>query len=190
MFGKKRTRDAATSGSTAPKTAPKAAPRRAILAAGVALLLAIAVGGTLIAGFGDADFRSMLARFTPGSESPDSGLADDPALPPAAELMIMPFEEMIVNIADISDDGQQIQRFMRLDFALVYDTIQDAESVVEARYFYMRDAFQDYLRQLSVRDIDGAHGLLLVRNELLRRARAIAGNDAPQEVLVMELLVQ
>ncbi len=186
MFGKKRTRDAGTSESSA----LKAAPRRAILAASAALLLAVAVGGTLFAGFGGTDLGALLARINAGSESPDSDTADDAAAPPSAELMVMPFDEMIVNITDLSEDGQQTQRFMRLDFALVYDRTQDADGFVEARYFYMRDAFQDYLRQLSVRDIDGAHGLLLVRNELLRRARAIAGSDAPQEVLVMELLVQ
>ncbi len=189
MFRKKQTRDQ-NSAAKPESLVQKAVPRRGVLVVGVALLFAIAVSGSLFTFFGGVDLRSMLARLGSEPLSADAALSDDPELPPTAELMIMPFDEMIVNIADNSDDGQQTQRFMRLDFALVYDRTQDAEGVVEARYFYMRDAFQDYLRQLSVRDIDGAHGLVLVRNELLRRARAIAGNDAPQEVLVMELLVQ
>jgi flagellar FliL protein len=61
---------------------------------------------------------------------------------------------------------------------------------VEERKEFVRDAFQDYLRQLSERDVQGSAGLAILKAELLRRARSIAGTDAPQEILISDLIIQ
>ena len=102
----------------------------------------------------------------------------------------MPFEEMIVNITATTDSGRQTSRFLKVDLALVYDKTQDAEGLVEARHIFLRDAFQDYLRQLAERDLEGTHGMITLKGELLRRARAIAGSDAPHELPITGLVVQ
>tara|TARA_R110002012_G_scaffold247584_1_gene423242 strand:- start:181 stop:489 length:309 start_codon:yes stop_codon:yes gene_type:complete len=102
----------------------------------------------------------------------------------------MAFDEMIVNISATTESGRQTSRFLKLDLALVYDRKQDPEGLVETRHIFLRDAFQDYLRQLADRDLDGTHGLVTVKGELLRRARAVAGSKAPHEVLVTGLVIQ
>jgi flagellar FliL protein len=110
--------------------------------------------------------------------------------PPGAELVVMPFEEMIVNISATAESGRQISRFLKVDLALVYDRTQDSGGLVETRHIFLRDAFQDYLRQLAERDLEGTLGLITVKGELLRRARAIAGSDAPHEMVITGLVIQ
>jgi flagellar FliL protein len=63
-------------------------------------------------------------------------------------------------------------------------------SYIEERKPFVRDAFQDYLRQLSERDIQGSAGLTVLKAELLRRARSVADSDAPREILIADLIVQ
>jgi len=54
----------------------------------------------------------------------------------------------------------------------------------------MRDSFQDYLRQMTERDLQGTIGLVTLKAELLRRARAITESEAPREILISDLIVQ
>ena len=54
----------------------------------------------------------------------------------------------------------------------------------------MRDSFQDYLRTLDERDLRGSLGLSELKSELLRRARAVSGGEAPREILVSDMIVQ
>jgi flagellar FliL protein len=61
---------------------------------------------------------------------------------------------------------------------------------VEARKLYLRDSFQDYLRQLGERDVQGSYGIAMLKSELLRRARAISASEAPQDILISDLIVQ
>ena len=67
--------------------------------------------------------------------------------------------------------GRKTSRFMKLNIALVYDEAMPGADHVEGRRLYLRDSFQDYLRQLTERDLQGSHGLATMKNELLRRAR-------------------
>lgn len=108
----------------------------------------------------------------------------------SAGLTVLPMDEMIVNITATTATGRQTSRFLKLGLALVYDPAVPGAAQVEERMVYLRDSFQDYLRQLSERDLQGTMGLVSVKTELLRRARAISGSDAPQELLVSDLIVQ
>lgn len=119
-----------------------------------------------------------------------ANVLDSASLPSGTDLRVMPFDEIIVNITTTNAAGQGAARFMKLDLALVFDTKKDPDGLVEARHLYMRDAFQDYLRHLTERDLDGTAGLVTVKSELLRRARAIAGSTAPHEILVLGLVLQ
>lgn len=169
------------------------APRRkiAVIIAAASLSVLVLAGVGFVAMGGVSGLR---ATFFPG-DGPDAATiaamteGEEPA-PRSADLVVMPFDAMIVNIAATSTTGQPTSRFMRVALALVYDQTKDADSLVETRHMYMRDAFQDYLRHLTTRDIEGTLGLVTVKSELLRRARTIAGNDAPHEVLILELVVQ
>ncbi len=177
----------------------------------IVLLLVLslaALGGGMAAAMGPAN---LLALLTGGSDAPEAKVesaeagpeaaapAKDAAevaaaAPPdhggAAEMMIMPFKEIIVNITATTATGRKTSRFLKMNLALVYDAAIPGAEEIEARKLFMRDSFQDYLRQLTERDLQGTSGLLNTKAELLRRARAIAGNDAPHEILVADLIVQ
>lgn len=166
-----------------------APPRRRIatlLALALLPPLALAVG--LVVAVGPAGLRAMLSD--PPASTDVAAATQEAAAPPGADLAVMPFDEMIVNITATTASGRQTTRFLKLDLALVYDRAQAGAEQVETRHIYLRDAFQDYLRQLTDRDLDGTLGLVTLKGELLRRARAVAGSDAPHELLVSGLVVQ
>lgn len=190
MF-KKKAMDSTSAPAGGNGPAATARPRRKLITIlGVVALLAVVAGGGLVATVGVSE---VLAIFVGGaSETDDAAGAGEDAVdvPPGADLVVMPFEEMIVNIKATTASGQQVNRFLKLDLALVYDRAQDADGQVETRHIFMREAFQEYLRQLTERDFEGTLGLVTVKSELLRRAQAIAGSDAPHEIVVSELVVQ
>lgn len=174
------------------EVAPEAGSRRKLfMILGLVLLSFVAIGGGLVAAIGPAGLRAMLSA-DPVAEELAAPQQEDvsPPPPPGADLVVMAFDEMIVNISATTESGRQTSRFLKLDLALVYDRKQDPEGLVETRHIFLRDAFQDYLRQLADRDLDGTHGLVTVKGELLRRARAVAGSKAPHEVLVTGLVIQ
>lgn len=165
--------------------------RKLFMILGLVVLSVVAVGGGLVAAIGPSGLRAMLSG-DPAVEDLAASQQEDmsPPPPPGADLVVMAFEEMIVNISATTESGRQTSRFLKLDLALVYDRKQDPDGLVETRHIFLRDAFQDYLRQLADRDLDGTHGLVTVKGELLRRARAIAGSKAPHEVLITGLVIQ
>lgn len=105
-------------------------------------------------------------------------------------VVVVPLREIIVNIAATTASGRQTQRFLKLNLALVYDTAAPGAERLDEREPYIRDAFIDYLRLLSERDLRGSAGLARLRAELLHRARSLAGTDAPREVLVVDMVIQ
>lgn len=170
---------------------PQGRPRRRlIIILGLALLSVVALLGGVVAAVGPSGVVAMLSGDSGDIEAAVPQSADANPPPPGAELVVMPFEEMIVNITATADSGRQTSRFLKVDLSLVYDKTQDPGGLVETRHIYLRDAFQDYLRQLADRDLEGTHGLITVKGELLRRARAIAGSDAPHEMLITGLVIQ
>lgn len=107
-----------------------------------------------------------------------------------AALIVSPLKEMIVNIVSITETGRKSSRFLKMNLALVYDENIEGANHVAEREVYIRDAFQHYLRQLSERDLSGSIGIVRLKSELLRRARAVTESDAPQEVLIADIIVQ
>ncbi|KAF0674629.1 flagellar basal body-associated FliL family protein [Profundibacterium mesophilum] len=109
---------------------------------------------------------------------------------PVSEKVAMPFKEIIVNITSITATGRRTSRFLKINIALVYDNGAEGASNIEPRRLHLRDSFQDYLRLLTERDLQGSIGLVTLKTELLRRARAITESDAPQEILIADLIIQ
>ncbi|MGR3630521.1 MAG: flagellar basal body-associated FliL family protein [Limimaricola soesokkakensis] len=160
-------------------------------------LSVLALGGGLIAAVGPARILELAGL---GGDAAETETVSDPAEPAAEEVraalaadpahMALPFEEIIVNITATTASGRQTSRFLKLDLALIYDsTAPDAARLTE-RQIYMRDSFQDYLRTLDERDLRGSLGLSELKSELLRRARAVSGGEAPREILVSDMIVQ
>ena len=107
-----------------------------------------------------------------------------------AKMPVMPFPEIIVNVTDTGPQGGKTSRFLKLNMLMVYDdTLEGADRLV-AREIYLRDSFQDFLRQLHVSDLSGSYGLAMLKTELLRRARAVGHTEAPREILIADMVVQ
>lgn len=120
------------------------------------------------------------------------GTDDGHGSPSDAEpaMTVSPFREIIVNINATTATGRTTSRFMKLNIAMVYDPKIAGSERVEQRRLFLRDSFQDYLRQLNERDLRGSIGLITIKQELLHRARTITESDSPQEMLVSDLIVQ
>ncbi|MCR8550513.1 flagellar basal body-associated FliL family protein [Salipiger sp. P9] len=178
-----------------------AAPRKKGRLLRVVALLAIcllALAGGLVAAVGP---QRALALFGGGEADPAATHETEAAAHAAPEavghgattqknIVVTPFKEIIVNITSTTATGRQTTRFLKLNLALAYDTRLPGAENIEERKLFLRDSFQDYLRQLNESDLQGTIGLVRLKSELLRRARAISDSDAPQEFLIADLIVQ
>ncbi len=195
-------------GTAAGEQAAKPKKKRLPLILGLLLVSLLSLAGGLAAAVGPTQ---MIAMLTGGDsaeteapaegeehadkdeghgEAPDAKAGEHGEAAADAGPQLLPFDEMIVNITAISATGRVTSRFLKINLALIYDSGVAGAGQVAERQIYMRDSFQDYLRQLTDRDLQGTLGLVTIKAELLRRARAISGSDAPQEMLVSDLVVQ
>lgn len=111
-----------------------------------------------------------------GGEVADSGLLD--------------FGDIMTNIEGFTPQGAPKNSFLKVSLVLAYRTDEGSGELMEKRQPFMRDLFNGYLRGLSEADVKGMAGVLYIKAELLKRARAAAGNDLPQEILIKDLIVQ
>lgn len=175
--------------------------RRILLWLGVVLLAVLALLGGLAAAMGTDALLALLSGNDPveavesvEADSSDShgGHSDTDGAAGAGShgMEMLTFDEMIVNITSVTLQGRQTSRFLKTNLALVYDPEAEGADRIASRQVYMRDGFQDYMRQLTEMDLKGSIGLVELKSELLRRARAITGSTAPREILVADLIVQ
>lgn len=168
----------ATADQTAADAAGRPGGRRRLVLAAAGLLVALGLGAGLWLGLGHE--RAALTGSS-GAKSADS----------AAEATALDdFDEMVVNINGTSSTGAPVTRFLKIRLEMVYKSTPDTELQIKGKQPYLRDAVLTYLRQLSEDDLRGSDGLFLLKAELLKRARAVLGNDAPQEFLIGELVMQ
>jgi flagellar FliL protein len=178
--------------TAAPDEAPVPAPRRRFRKLRGALLTillgTLGLAGGLVAAMGPRDALALIT----GGAAPSAEMAEAEAAGHGAaeSLVVTPFQEIIVNITATTATGRQTTRFLKMNIALVYDGMAEGSGNVEERKLYLRDSFQDYLRQLGERDVQGSYGIAMLKSELLRRARAIAASDAPRDILISDLIVQ
>lgn len=173
-----------------------------ILAVAILCILAGFGGATLAIGSDKMLSMVGLSNDTP-ADIPDEELAQDHAdaghgdetdahgdEADPGDMPVMPFPEIIVNVTDTGINGRQSSRFLKLNMLMVYDDTRDGADRLIAREIYLRDTFQDFLRQLHVSDLKGSQGLALIKTELLRRARAVGHTEAPVEILIADMVVQ
>ncbi|MBP0484596.1 flagellar basal body-associated FliL family protein [Sagittula salina] len=165
---------------------------------GRALRIGLLVLACLLAGAGGVVFSlgpSRILALLDGEAKDSAASQDGGGLQPTHaaardKILVTPFQEIIVNITATTATGRQTSRFLKLNLALAYDsTIPGAENI-ETRKLFLRDSFQEYLRQLNEADLQGSMGLVQLKAELLRRARAISDSEAPQEFLIADLVIQ
>ncbi len=147
----------------------------------------------LLTGGGGEDHAMAVDAHTEDGEGhgdmADVGAKNMPANPDG-HIVVSPFKEIIVNVTATTATGRQTSRFLKLNLAIVFDETLPGANHIEDRKLFLRDSYQDYLRQLSENDLQGSIGLVNLKAELLSRARAITGSDAPQEILIADLIIQ
>lgn len=111
-----------------------------------------------------------------GEPLPDTGLWD--------------FGDLMTNIQGFDVQGAPTKAFLKLSLVMVYRTEEGAADQIGAREPFMRDLFNGYLRGITEHDVRGMAGVLHLKAELLKRARAGMGNDLPREILISDLIVQ
>ncbi|WP_102223666.1 flagellar basal body-associated FliL family protein [Acidimangrovimonas sediminis] len=159
--------------------------RGMMLAAIGAGAIALGLGGWLgFAGRGGAGASGDVASAQTAAQH---GTATAPA---AGDPLMLAFDDIVVNVAGETARGQQTQRILKIGFDLVYGGTAPEAMAVNQRKAFLRDAFISYLRQLHESDLRGSDGLFLLKAELLKRARAVVGNDAPKELLITDLVMQ
>ena len=154
--------------------------------------LAIGPAGLLeMAGLGGEETAEETVE-TAENDHGEKGGEDGHGAKPKTEVKmpVMPFPEIIVNVTDTGPQGGQTSRFLKLNMLMVYDETAEGADRLIAREIYLRDSFQDFLRQLHVSDLTGSYGLAMLKTELLRRARAVGHTDAPHEILIADMVVQ
>jgi hypothetical protein len=97
---------------------------------------------------------------------------------------------MFTNLEGVTPPGVPTKAFLKINLVVAYRTDEGAGDLMEERQPFMRDLFNAYLRGLSEADVRGMAGIMYIKAELLKRARAAAGNDLPQEILINDLIVQ
>ncbi|MDA8230685.1 MAG: flagellar basal body-associated FliL family protein [Magnetospirillum sp.] len=102
-------------------------------------------------------------------------------LPPT----FMDLPEMLVNL---QSNGRK-QAFLKIRVALELEDPAD-QARIEAVMPRIVDAFQIYLRELRIEDLQGAAGMHLLREELLTRVSAASKPAKVKDVLFREMLVQ
>lgn len=103
---------------------------------------------------------------------------------------IIEFDEILTNITSYNQHGVPYNAFLKMTLVMVYRPDEGAKELMESRKPFMRDLFNGYARSLTEADVRGMAGILTVKAELLKRARAAAGSDLPQEILISDLIVQ
>ncbi|GAA6209884.1 hypothetical protein NBRC116601_31770 [Cognatishimia sp. WU-CL00825] len=119
----------------------------------------------------------------------EGGAAGEEVADPKTEGLLA-FDEILTNITSFDAHGVPGHSFLKLSVVMIYRPDPGAEALMEKRQPFMRDLFNGYARSLTEADVRGMAGILTVKAELLKRARAAAGNDLPQEILISDLIVQ
>ncbi|MDK3016702.1 flagellar basal body-associated FliL family protein [Pseudodonghicola flavimaris] len=192
---------------TGAKTATKARSARTLLMAAALLSVGSLGGGFVLARMAfQQDAASYEPEYLPESEATaeagtEGAEPEHAAAEPEATAGhggngegklegLLPFEEIVTNINSFDARGNPTKAFLKLNLVLVYRPEAGAADLMASRQPFMRDLFTGYARSLTETDVRGMAGVLTVKAELLKRARAAAGNDLPQEILISDLIVQ
>lgn len=105
------------------------------------------------------------------------------------KLKIIDLDEMIVNITGTTAAGRKTTRFLKVKVSIVYNT-HEGDNKITSRKAFLRDSFQDYLRQLDEKELVGTLGFINLKAELLKRAQAIVNSDEVKDILISDLVVQ
>lgn len=153
--------------------------KRLVMAAGALAVVAMFCGGFVAFG--------GVSALTGGSAAESAGHGASGA---AGADALLDFDDIVVNITETTADGTSAARYLKIHLALVYPESHEADAEMTAKKPFIRDTFTGFLRQMTVEDLRGSIGLIKLKAELLKRARAVVGDDTPSEILISDLVVQ
>ena len=123
-----------------------------------------------------------------GKVAASEGAVDEDA--EALDNSLFDMGEMLTNIQGFDRTGAPTTAFLKVNLMVAYRPESGASALMAERQALIRDLFNGYLRGLTENDLRGMAGILFVKAELLKRARAAVGSDVPQEILIKDLIVQ
>ena len=139
-------------------------------------LIRAAFAVALIAG-GVWAYNAFLAAGSDGSANRAGRLTE--------ESVYHDLDEILVNL----NTGERQARYLRAKITLELPN-QAAVEAIKRNMPRVIDQFQVYMRELSPEDLNGAAGMFLLKEELLRRVNAAVAPVEVRDVLFKELLVQ
>lgn len=116
-----------------------------------------------------------------GSSSDEHAMAEPVVVP----IYFYNLPEMVVNLSDEGDGNH----FLKLNIAL---EVADEHVAAQIEPFLPRvlDAFQTYLRELRLSDLEGSAGIYQLKEELRRRINIAVHPAEVDAILFREILVQ
>ncbi len=142
------------------------------------LFIMIGAGVALLAVLGGAAFFFLGSKPKPADAGHD-------AHAPAKTVMYVDLPDMTVNLSAV--DGRAT--YLKVKVALEVSDKATVEKITPVLPRVL-DAFQIYLRELRVSDLDGSAGLYRVKEELQRRINTAIAPARIDAVLFKEILVQ
>ena len=167
-----------------------AGKKRILFIMGAIVLALLGTGGGAVVAIGPANVLGMISGPKEPTEeealaSADEAPAEEEGEGGADDVLLL--DDMIINLVRIEG---AVNRYARVRIAIVYDRETLGIGTLEAKRAHLRDSFNDYLSQMTERDLQGTFGLVSLKEELLRRARVVAGQKAITDVLVTDLVFQ
>lgn len=126
---------------------------------------------------------------TAKEEDRGAGKSGDTPEDKGAATGLLEIGDLTTNITGFDAKGAPTRGFLKLNVVIAYKPDPDSKALMESRKPFTKDLFNAYIRGLSEADLRGTIGILTLKSELLKRARAAVGSDVPQEVLINDLIV-
>jgi flagellar FliL protein len=120
--------------------------------------------------------------------SGDKQAEDAPPPPPSDPLAAAVFFDLPEMLVNLNTTGRK-QSFLKIRVSLELGAAADSKRIEQVMPRIV-DAFQVYLRELRLEDLQGAAGMYRLREELLLRVNTAARPARVNDVLFKEMLVQ
>lgn len=144
------------------------------------LIIAVALGA---ASFGTVYMLPSQKAGTP-VEHGDQAHAKDPmegVFPSQDEISFIKLDDLTLTLSNL-------ERILKIGITL--ETVDDGMTYIDPSDPVLRDAFTGYLRALRMEQIEDAAFMAQLRNQLLRRAKLVFGNDVVHGILITDFLVR
>ncbi len=125
-----------------------------------------------------------ILRFTKSEVSSQNQAKAAAATKLAEEYVFIEIDDIIVSLSSSSSK----KNFLKTSLSLQVKNKSDAE-VVNAKLPIIKDSFQLFLRELRPSDLSGSAGVLMLKNELLKRINKIVSPIEVTDVLFKEILL-